>query len=74
MSFAAADGGLLCADCGPGDVVLDDAALAALRDALALPLAQAPEPQGRAARQVDRVVSDLAQHHLGVRLRGLRIP
>ncbi|MBJ7472130.1 MAG: hypothetical protein JHD16_12555, partial [Solirubrobacteraceae bacterium] len=46
----------------------------ALRGAIGSPLAHAPEPESAlVGRQMDRAITDLAEHHLGARLRSLRI-
>jgi DNA repair protein RecO (recombination protein O) len=72
-AFSGADGGLLCASCADGGFRIDPALPEAMRAALGAPLAAAPLPAPLVARQFDRAVTDLALHHLGAKLRGLRI-
>lgn len=73
VAFSGVDGGLLCSGCGSSGFKIDPALPDVMRAALGAPLAQAPDPAPFVARQFDRAVTDLAAHHIGARLRGLRI-
>jgi DNA repair protein RecO (recombination protein O) len=72
-AFSGADGGLLCGDCAGAGFRVDPALVDAMRAALGASLAQAPSCTPMVSRQFDRAVTDLAAHHLGAKLRGLRI-
>ncbi|MFT4034684.1 MAG: DNA repair protein RecO [Patulibacter sp.] len=71
VAFSAADGGLLCTTCAHGGFAVADALPAAMRGALGVPLAGAPPVDPLVARQFDRAVTELAEQHLGARLRSL---
>lgn len=73
VAFSGADGGLLCSGCSAAGFRLDPELPGVMRAALGAPLAQAPDPSPFVARQFDRAVTDLAEHHLGAKLRALRI-
>jgi DNA repair protein RecO (recombination protein O) len=68
-AFSASAGGVVCSGCEAGSFPLDAEAHAFMVDALAKPLADAPEADGRALRQADRAVSETAEYHAHVRLR-----
>ncbi len=74
VAFSGEDGGLLCGQCSPpAGFAVNPALPDVMRAAIGSPLAQAPEPAPLVARQFDRALTDLAEHHMGARLRGLRI-
>lgn len=73
VAFSGVDGGLLCSGCASSGFRIDPALPDAMRAALGAPLAGAPAPAPFVARQLDRAITDLAAHHLGANLRGLRI-
>jgi DNA repair protein RecO (recombination protein O) len=70
-AFSAAAGGVVCPGCEAGAFALGADAHSFMVDALANPLAEAPEAPEQALRQVDRAVSETAEHHAHVRLRRL---
>lgn len=74
VAFSGEDGGLLCAQCSPprGFAIHPDLP-DVMRAAIGSPLAESPEPAPLVARQMDRALTDLAEHHLGAKLRSLRI-
>ena len=72
-AFSGADGGLLCSGCEAGGFRIDPELPDVMRAAMGAPLASAPDPSPFVARQFDRAVTDLAAHHLGAKLRALRI-
>ena len=69
--FSGAAGGVVCGACEAGAFTLDEAAYRFLVGALGSSLAQAPDGDGRALRQVERAISETAEHHAHVRLRPL---
>ena len=69
--FSGAAGGVVCSSCEAGSFGLDEEAYAFLVGALGVALAQAPDGSERALRQVERAISDTAEHHAHVRLRPL---
>jgi DNA repair protein RecO (recombination protein O) len=71
QSFSAAAGGVVCAACASGGFPLDPDAYRFLVAALGNSLAQAPEASERVLRQVERAISETAEHHAHVRLRPL---
>lgn len=74
VGFSGSEGGLVCKAClsERGFAVHPDVP-DAMRAALGSPLAECPRPDVLPARQVDRAITDLAAHHLGAKLRTLRI-
>ena len=70
-AFSAAAGGIVCPGCEAGSFVLDEEAHRFMVDSLAKSLAEAPQAPDWALRQVDRAVSETAEHHAHVRLRRL---
>jgi DNA repair protein RecO (recombination protein O) len=69
--FSAAAGGVVCGSCEASAFALDERAYRFLVDALGHPLAQAPDAPESALRQVERAISETAEHHAHVRLRPL---
>jgi DNA repair protein RecO (recombination protein O) len=69
--FSAAAGGVVCPGCEAGSFPLTADAHDFMVDALARPLADAPDAPEQALRQVDRAVAETAEHHAHVRLRRL---
>src|SRR5262249_529376 len=67
-AFSAAAGGVVCPGCEAGSFPLGAEAHTFMVDALAKPLSEAPEAEATALRQVDRAVSETAEHHAHVRL------
>ena len=67
--FSGAAGGVVCEACEASAFPLDEAAHSFMVEALGRPLAQAPQGELRALRQVERAVTELAEHHGHVRLR-----
>jgi DNA repair protein RecO (recombination protein O) len=70
-AFSAAAGGVVCPGCEAGSFPLSEEAHRFMVDALAKPLADAPEASETQLRAVDRAVSETAEHHAHVRLRRL---
>ena len=69
--FSAAAGGVVCADCEPSGFALEDEAYRFLVAALGRPLVRVPAASAKALRQVERAISETAEHHAHVRLRPL---
>jgi DNA repair protein RecO (recombination protein O) len=69
--FSGAAGGVVCGSCEAGAFALDEEAYHFLVGALGASLAQAPDGDGRALRQVERAISETAEHHAHVHLRPL---
>jgi DNA repair protein RecO (recombination protein O) len=69
--FSGAAGGVVCGSCEAGAFALDEEAYGFLVGALGASLAQAPDGGVRALRQVERAISETAEHHAHVRLRPL---
>jgi DNA repair protein RecO (recombination protein O) len=67
--FSAAAGGVVCEACASTGFPLDPEAYDFLIAALGAPLARAPTASERALRQVERAISETAEHHAHVRLR-----
>ena len=67
--FSGAAGGVVCASCEAGSFPLAEEAHAFMVAALALPLAEAPEAEPLALRQVERAVGETLEHHAHVQLR-----
>jgi DNA repair protein RecO (recombination protein O) len=70
-AFSAAAGGVVCPGCEAGSFALTQEAHRFMVEALAKPLSEAPVAPDPALRQVDRAVSETAEHHAHVRLRRL---
>ena len=64
-----APGGVVCAGCEAGSFPLGHEAHAFLVDALARPLAEAPDAPERALQQADRALAETMEYHAHVRLR-----
>jgi DNA repair protein RecO (recombination protein O) len=71
QGFSGAAGGVVCSSCEAAAFQLDEGAYRFLVGALGVPLAQAPDGSDRALRQVERAISETAEHHAHVRLRPL---
>ncbi|HVH19037.1 MAG TPA: DNA repair protein RecO [Myxococcota bacterium] len=69
VGFSGAAGGVVCEACEASAFALDEGAHGFMVQALGRPLAQTPQTELRALRQVERAVTDLAEHHGHVRLR-----
>jgi DNA repair protein RecO (recombination protein O) len=69
VGFSGAAGGIVCEACEASAFELGEAAHAFMVEALGRPLAQAPDAEPRALRQVERAVTELAEHHGHIRLR-----
>lgn len=69
--FSAAAGGVVCDSCEGAAFPLEQESYDFLVAALGAPLEQAPSASERALRQVERAISDTAEHHAHVRLRPL---
>jgi DNA repair protein RecO (recombination protein O) len=67
--FSGAAGGVVCAGCEAGSFELSEEAHRFMVEAIARPLAEAPEGSERALRQVERAVGETLEHHAHVRLR-----
>ena len=69
VGFSGAAGGVVCASCEGGGFPLAAEAHTFLTDALARPLAEAPQGSERALRQAERAIAETVEHHAHVRLR-----
>jgi DNA repair protein RecO (recombination protein O) len=69
VGFSGAAGGVVCGGCEAGSFALAEEAHDFLTEALARPLAQAPEGSRRALRQAERAIGETVEHHAHVRLR-----
>jgi DNA repair protein RecO (recombination protein O) len=67
--FSGAAGGVVCSACEAGAFPLSEAAHRFMVEAIARPLAEAPEAEGRDLRQVERAVGETLEHHAHVQLR-----
>jgi DNA repair protein RecO (recombination protein O) len=73
LAFSAARGGLVCGDCLGDGVPITPEAIAALRDAVAMPLAELrATPPSAAVEEALRDLHLLFAYHTGTRLRALR--
>jgi DNA repair protein RecO (recombination protein O) len=68
-AFSPSAGGVVCSGCEAGSFPLGHEAHSFLVDALARPLADAPEAPERALHQVDRALAETMEYHAHVRLR-----
>jgi DNA repair protein RecO (recombination protein O) len=66
---AGAAGGVVCASCEGGGFPLSEEAHRFMVEALARPLAEAPEAGRGVAAQADRAITETLEHHAHVRLR-----
>jgi DNA repair protein RecO (recombination protein O) len=71
QGFSGAAGGVVCSSCEAAAFPLDEGAYRFLVNALGVPLSEAPDGSERALRQVERAISETAEHHAHVRLRPL---
>ncbi len=69
--FSAAAGGVVCSSCEAASFPLDEESYGFLVEALGRPLADAPAGSERALRQVERAITETAEHHAQVHLRPL---
>jgi len=69
VGFSGAAGGVVCEACEASAFPIDEGAHGFMVEALGRPLAQAPKSEMRSLRQVERAVTDLAEHHGHIRLR-----
>ena len=69
VGFSGAAGGVVCASCEAGSFPLTEEAHRFMVEAIAKPLADAPEADERALRQVERAVGETLEHHAHVQLR-----
>jgi DNA repair protein RecO (recombination protein O) len=67
--FSGAAGGVVCGSCEGGAFPLSEEAHRFMVGALASPLAEAPEAEQLALRQVERAVGETLEHHAHVQLR-----
>jgi DNA repair protein RecO (recombination protein O) len=68
-AYSASAGGVVCPGCEAGSFPLQPEAHRFLAEALAKPLAEAPEAPEGALRQADRAIAETLEHHAHVRLR-----
>jgi DNA repair protein RecO (recombination protein O) len=73
IAFSGEEGGLLCDDHPGAGFAIHPDVPGVLRAAISSPLRDAPEASPLVERQIDRALSDLALHHVGAKLRPLRI-
>jgi DNA repair protein RecO (recombination protein O) len=71
--FSAAAGGVVCNACEAAAFPLDEESYRFLVGALGSSLAQAPDGSERALRQVERAITETAEHHAHVRLRPVMV-
>src|ERR1700733_132339 len=71
QGFSAAAGGVVCPACEAAAFPLDEESYRFLVEALGRPLADAPDGSDRALRQVERAITETADHHAHVHLRPL---
>jgi DNA repair protein RecO (recombination protein O) len=69
VGFSGAAGGVVCGACEGAAFPLAEESYGFLLDALARPLAEAPDVSPLGARQAERAVAETVEHHAGVRLR-----
>lgn len=67
--FSGAAGGVVCTSCERGSFGLSEEAHGFMVDALAAPLADAPQASDRALHQVERAITETLEHHAHVHLR-----
>jgi DNA repair protein RecO (recombination protein O) len=68
-AFSAAAGGVVCGSCEASSFALSEESYRFLVTALGASLADAPDASERALRQVERAITETAEHHAHVRLR-----
>jgi DNA repair protein RecO (recombination protein O) len=69
VGFSGAAGGVVCAGCEAGSFPLSEEAHRFMVEAIARPLAEAPEAGERELRQAERAVGETLEHHAHVQLR-----
>lgn len=69
VGYSGAAGGVVCAACQAGSFSLSEAAHGFMVEAIGSPLAEVPEADEGALRQVERAVSETLEHHAHVQLR-----
>jgi DNA repair protein RecO (recombination protein O) len=69
LGFSPAAGGVVCSACEAAAFPLDEDAYRFLVEALGQSLADAPDGSERTLRQVERAITETAEHHAHVRLR-----
>lgn len=67
--FSGAAGGVVCGSCEAGSFGLSEEAHRFMVEAMGKPLAEAPEAEPLALRQVERAVGETLEHHAHVQLR-----
>jgi len=67
--FSGAAGGVVCPSCEAGSFPLSEEAHSFMVAAIGSPLAEVPEAEERALRQVERAVGETLEHHAHVQLR-----
>jgi len=67
--FSGAAGGVVCPSCEAGSFPLSEEAHSFMVAAIGSPLAEAPQAEERALRQVERAVGETLEHHAHVQLR-----
>lgn len=67
--FSGAAGGVVCASCEAGSFPLGEEAHRFMVEAIGSPLAEAPDAEELALRQVERAVQETLEHHAHVQLR-----
>ena len=67
--FSGAAGGVVCGSCEADSFPLSEEAHSFMVEALAKPLAEAPNAEPLALRQVERAVGETLEHHAHVQLR-----
>ena len=70
--FSPSAGGVVCAGCEAGSFPLGAEAHGFLVQAIARPLAEAPDAPERALSQADRAIAETMEYHAHVRLGGVR--
>ena len=69
VGFSGAAGGVICAGCEAGSFPLSEDAHRFMVESIARPLAEAPEGEDRALRQVERAIGETLEYHAHVQLR-----
>ena len=67
--FSGAAGGAVCSGCEAGSFTLSEEGHRFMVEAIAQPLAEAPEAEAPALRQAERAISETLEHHAHVQLR-----
>jgi DNA repair protein RecO (recombination protein O) len=69
VGFSGAAGGVVCASCEAGSFPLSEGAHRFMVEAIASPLAEAPEAGERELAQAERAIGETLEHHAHVQLR-----